>query len=184
MAKNTNGLLRKSLLLIILICLGCSQQDYIEPIKVAYIESEILERIVTFATLQVTNDFTRSSKLSKERLLPNLQDALSTIMWNDYVIGWAILSLDGEIIFRFGKDSRLIISAEICTINGVLNLYSGYCSGELILYISKEKLEKYLGNNTVNCKSCYYRLFSHKQNRTINIISNINVLCDTYRFKN
>lgn len=160
------------------LCVSCTQPKNTLPFKVARMESDLLERIVTFVTLPITNDYSKSSESSKRRLLPYLQDALSTVMWNNYVTGWAMLSLRGERIFLLGEVSELIVSTEICSINGILNRYSGYCAGDFIIYIDENLFKKYHKDLTINCEQCTYPLFSSRINETVKIISNIYVECE------
>lgn len=175
MAKSTYRTITCFVLSLVFYILGCSQQ--LQPYKVARLESSVIERIITLTSQPVYDLYTKSSKTTKQELLPDLLNALSAIKWNKFIQGWAILSLDGDIVFQAGKAGHHIISAEICTIKGILTRYEGYCFSDLVLYINKKKLKEKIPNIEINCTDCLYPLFSAIRDTHLKIHSNIYIKC-------
>lgn len=92
--------------------------------------------------------------------MPDLLNAISTIKWNEFIQGWTILSLNGNPIFQAGIESYHIVSAEICTMNGILTRYEGYCFSDLVLYINEELKKKLIILKLTAMIACilYFRL--------------------------
>ncbi len=115
--------------------------------KFSQYTNALSKKIIVFGSFPILMDFFRSGPIVRKELLPFIPRALSRIKWPSYVKGVALFSFNADVLYRVGIRTPNVISVEFCYINETLNRESGLCSGELILYIEKQKLKQTLALN-------------------------------------